>query len=343
MVNLLLSIFWIFVEFGSLLICLATLAGFLGRISWFLELFSHFRFQYLILLTFSTILFIVGERYSQALVTGLLAALNLLLVLPLYVKGPAQTSSNPGVFPGEGVYRILLANVLQANAAFGSIRHLIRAEQPDFIVLIEVNKTWIDQLKPVLDAYPFSRMPLREDNYGMAMFSRIPPTFSEVRHFGAIQVPSIVTTYNLEQRPVTILATHPPPPKTKQQADLRNIQLVEIAKYVQILEGESLLVGDLNLTSWSPFFTDLIQASGLRDSRKGFGMQNSWPAHRRLLMIPIDHILVSEGVVVLSRRTGQFNGSDHYPILLDFSLSSRIGNEKTNHVNPPVRLIKRDD
>jgi hypothetical protein len=97
----------------QLLICLATLAGFLGRISWFLELFSHFRFQYLVLLAFSTILFIAGGRYPQALITGLFAALNLSLVLPLYIKGPAQTSSNPGVYLGQGVYRVLLANVLQ--------------------------------------------------------------------------------------------------------------------------------------------------------------------------------------------------------------------------------------
>jgi hypothetical protein len=107
--------------------------------------------------------------------------------------------------------------------------------------------------------------------------------------------------------------------------------------------GRVLLVGDLNMTSWSPFFSDLIQTSGLRDSRKGFGMQNSWPANRRLLMIPIDHILVSEGVKVLSRRIGQFNGSDHYPILLDFSLSSRIGSVKTNHVHPTNKLINGDD
>jgi endonuclease/exonuclease/phosphatase (EEP) superfamily protein YafD len=338
--DLLLSIFWFFVEFGSILVCLATLAGFLGRISWVLDLFSHFRFQYLVLLVSATIIFIVGGRYTQALVSGLFAGVNLSLILPLYLKGSDRTPSNPGS-TNQDMYRVLLANVLQMNAAFGTIRHLIRSENPDLIVLIEVNKTWIDQLKPVLEAYPFSRMPLREDNYGIALFSRIPPTFSEIRDFGAAQVPSIITTYNLRQRPLTILATHPPPPKTKQTANLRNIQLAEIAEYIQTLEGETLLVGDLNMTSWSPYFSDLIQKSGLRDSRKGFGMQNSWPTNRRFLMIPIDHILVSEGVVVLSRHTGQFNGSDHYPILLDFSLVNRRLNTKTDRVSLTDQPIKK--
>lgn len=338
--NLLSSIFWTLAELGSLFVCLASLAGFLGRRSWFLELFSHFRVQYLVLLAFATIVFVAGGRFPQAIASGLFAFVNILLVAPLYVKSPVHESSNPGL-TGQDAYRVLLANVLQTNAAFGSIRHLIRTEQPDFIILIEVNKTWIDQLKSVLDAYPFSRMPLREDNYGIALFSRFPPTFSEVRHFGAAQVPSIITTFNLQQQRVSILATHPPPPKTKQAAGLRNIQLAEIAEYIHTLQGEALLVGDLNMTSWSPHFSDLIQNSRLRDSRKGFGMQNTWPTNRRLLQIPIDHILVSKGVVVLSRRIGQFNGSDHYPVLLDFSLAERVENTTTKNASPEEHLLPK--
>jgi endonuclease/exonuclease/phosphatase (EEP) superfamily protein YafD len=328
-VDFLISIFWILVEVGSLLVCLATLAGFMGRISWVLDLFSHFRFQYAFLLTLAAILLVAGGRNIQALVNGLFVLVNLALIVPLYLRKPTRTTSHQ-VHAGQGKYRVLMANVLQMNAAFGTVRHLIRTEQPDFIILIEVNKTWIDQLKPVLEAYPFSRMPLREDNYGIALFSRLPPTFSEVRHFGAARVPSIVSTFSLGQRLVTILATHPPPPKTKQMARLRNNQLAEIAEYIRTVQGETLLVGDLNMTSWSPYFSDLIRTSGLRDSRKGFGMQNSWPTDRRLLMIPIDHILVSEGIVVLARRAGKFNGSDHFPILLDFSLAERVGNPETH-------------
>ena len=338
--DLLLSIFWLFVELGCISVCLATLAGFLGRISWVLDLFSHFRFQYLVLLALLTILFIASGRYPQALLSGLFAGLNLSLILPLYSKEFIRTPSNQGSSDQE-MYRILLSNVLQMNDAYGAVRHLIRSERPDFIVLIEVNKTWIDQLKPVLESYPFSRMPLREDNYGMALFSRIPPTISEVRAFGAAQVPSIITTFKLRQRPLTILVTHPPPPKTKQKAHLRNIQLAEIAKHIQTLEGEILLVGDLNMTSWSPFFSDLVQKSGLRDSRRGFGIQNSWPTNRRLFMIPIDHILVSKGVEVLSRRIGQFNGSDHYPILLDFYLIDRKVNPQPEKKDPIKQTINR--
>jgi endonuclease/exonuclease/phosphatase (EEP) superfamily protein YafD len=319
-------VIWILIEAGSLLVCLATLAGFMGRYSWVLDLFSHFRLQYLILLLAATGLFILGERYPQALACGLFAGINLLLIVPLFIQKATSKPLKPG--NAKGTYRVLLANVLQNNDAFGMVRHLIRSEEPDFIVLIEVNKTWYDQLRPALVDYPFKVMPLREDNYGIALFSRFPMKSSELRYFGTARVPSILASFQLQGRPVTILATHPPPPKTKLQAQLRNIQIEKIAEFMRSQPGEALLVGDLNMTSWSPHFKDLIRISGLRDSRKGFGLQKSWPTDRPLLMIPIDHILVSPGILVQSRRTGQFNGSDHYPVIMDFTLSKNKEKEK---------------
>lgn len=329
--TLLLPVFWKFLEFGCLLVCAATLAGFLGRSSWVLDLFSHFRLQYLLLLVVACALFILGERYPQAIASGFFAALNLVSIVPLFFR--RGRPKPPRVGNTRSTYRVLLANVLKANDAFGTVRHQIRSEEPDFIVLIEVNKTWIDQLKPALEAYPFRQMPLREDNYGLALFSRFPMRSSEVRHFGAARVPSIVATFQLQGYPLTIVATHPPPPKSKWQSRLRNLQLAQVADFIRRQPGEVLLAGDLNMTSWSPHFKDLTLMSGLYDSRHGFGLQKTWPTNRPLLMIPIDHILISDGVIVQSRRTGQFNGSDHYPVIMDFTFAKSKGKAKIASMN----------
>ena len=337
-IDQLLNVFWRLLEFGGLLVCLATVAGFLGRYNWVLDLFSHFRLQYLLLLSGATALFLLGERYPQAIASGLFAGINLLLIVPLFIK-QATPKPSPTTNP-KGTYRALLVNVLQKNDAFGTVRHLIRSEEPDFIVLIEVNKTWIDQLKPALDDFPFKQMPLREDNYGIALFSRFPIKSSEIRFFGTARVPSIICTFHLQGLPVTILATHPPPPKTKIKAHLRNIQMARIAEYLRSQPGEVLLIGDLNMTSWSPHFRDLIRISGLRDSRKGFGLQKSWPTNRLLLRIPIDHILVSDGVIVQSRRIGKFNGSDHYPVIMDFTLARSKDKKKVAVMNSTSELGK---
>jgi endonuclease/exonuclease/phosphatase (EEP) superfamily protein YafD len=76
----------------------------------------------------------------------------------------------------------------------------------------------------------------------------------------------------------------------------------------------------LNLTPWSPWWDALLEAGQLIDSRKGFGVHATWPANVWALMIPIDHVLVSQEVRVRRRRLGPALGSDHRPVVVDFEL-----------------------
>jgi endonuclease/exonuclease/phosphatase (EEP) superfamily protein YafD len=88
-----------------------------------------------------------------------------------------------------------------------------------------------------------------------------------------------------------------------------------------------MVLGDLNLSPWSPYFGDLLSSAGLRDSREGFGIQASWPTAVPLLRVPIDHVLYSPEVVINHRQIGPDVGSDHLPVVVDFSLpaaSSRL-------------------
>ncbi len=64
----------------------------------------------------------------------------------------------------------------------------------------------------------------------------------------------------------------------------------------------------------SPYFGDFLKATGLRDSRRGWGWQATWNASRPLLRIPIDHCLVEPEMHVLNREVGPDIGSDHFPI-----------------------------
>jgi len=81
-------------------------------------------------------------------------------------------------------------------------------------------------------------------------------------------------------------------------------------------------VGDLNSSSWSPAFRDLLRDAGLRDTRLGRGVQSTWPAWLPMVQIPIDHALVSPGVRVHGRFVGDRVGSDHLPVVLDFSVDA---------------------
>lgn len=80
-----------------------------------------------------------------------------------------------------------------------------------------------------------------------------------------------------------------------------------------------MLLGDLNVTPWSKHFQQLLDRTGLLDSSSGYGVQPSWPNFSWLLRIPIDHCLHSSDIVIDQRKVGPDVGSDHYPIIVDFS------------------------
>jgi endonuclease/exonuclease/phosphatase (EEP) superfamily protein YafD len=104
---------------------------------------------------------------------------------------------------------------------------------------------------------------------------------------------------------------------------LRNAQLQEAAMTMRQLPEPKILIGDLNTTVWSPYFSQLVEESGLRDARKGFGVVPTWPTDfpTPLMRIPIDHCLVSRDIRVVNIGAGPRVGSDHLPLIVDLGIS----------------------
>jgi endonuclease/exonuclease/phosphatase (EEP) superfamily protein YafD len=71
-----------------------------------------------------------------------------------------------------------------------------------------------------------------------------------------------------------------------------------------------------------------MRISNLHDSRKGFGIQPTWPSDKPIFMVPIDHVLVSKEIRIQNRFTGPDIGSDHRPVIVDFSLDFTSGKVK---------------
>jgi endonuclease/exonuclease/phosphatase (EEP) superfamily protein YafD len=148
----------------------------------------------------------------------------------------------------------------------------------------------------------------------------VPLDQHEVREFSRDQVPTIVSWLTVEGREMVLVGTHPLPPIGEARSALRNDQLRAIAEFLNQTDARRVLVGDLNTTSWSPHFRELLAAADLVDSRRGFGVQPTWFALGGLLRLPIDHVLVSPEIEVMSRRIGPDIGSDHRPVIVDLSL-----------------------
>lgn len=292
--------------------CAGTLAGFLARWGWPFELASHFRLQYAWASLISACVLLVTHRFQQAAVPvgGLL--INLWAIAPLCVARASRGLS--------GAVRVVSANVLWSNRSYERLRRFIRQTDPDLVLLVEITEDWLMALREIESGYAFSRAVIQPNGYGIVLWSRFPVREVEVRHFGACGPPSLVTRVSLPDHSLVVIGTHAPAPTTPARARLRNQQLAELAVFASAQEGPLLLLGDLNTTSWSSAFQDLLRVARLRDSRQGFGLQPTWPVWMPLLRIPIDHCLASRGIVVQSRRVGAYIGSDHYPILVDVTM-----------------------
>src|SRR5882757_4383922 len=72
------------------ILSVATLFGFAGEAWWVLDLFSHFRLQYLFGLLAVAVLLLFPRRYKACAVFGAFAVVNLCTIAPLYFRAEPQ-------------------------------------------------------------------------------------------------------------------------------------------------------------------------------------------------------------------------------------------------------------
>jgi len=213
-------------------------------------------------------------------------------------------------------------NVNTVNRQHQRAIDLARRLQPDILIAIETGQAWVERLRELQDAYPFMDAAAREDGFGMTLLSRLPVEHHEVIRVGQARLPCQVVRVPLGGRTLTVIGVHPFAPVRPAAAAGRNEQFGELARVINRTPPPVLVTGDFNCTPWSPYFQELLRSTKLRDSRHGFGIQPSWPVECLPLRIPIDHCLVSDGIAVHSRRIADDVASDHFPVLVECSLTA---------------------
>lgn len=306
---------WGLVEVAVVMGLLATVAGFLARFGWLLELTCHFRLQLAVGLAVLATVCVLGRRRRPAVASGAGAAVNLMLVLLAARPNGKQLADT-----SAPRLRLLSLNVHTANTRSDLVRDLVARTQPDLVLLLEVNEAWMKELEALRASYPFVLSEPREDNFGIALFARTRPSDWEVLDLGPAEVPSVRADVLLGGRTVRFLGTHPLPPATPGYAAGRNGQLRAIAEWSRAQTVPVVVAGDLNVTPWSPHFTDLLAEGGLRNERPTWGLGISWPTQMPWLGIPLDHCLTSSEVALLRREVTEPVASDHWPLLVELTL-----------------------
>lgn len=299
---------------AAVVICFVGMAmGLLGRLAWFLDLASHFPVQQAALLGLVAATLLVRRRWAWGAAAAILAVVN------LAAFAPGWSGRRPA--PEGRSLRVVSLNVFIRSHRYVDVAAMLDGERPDVVALIEVNARWADALSPLRVRWPHVISEPREKSFGMMILSRLPILDSSVEDLGETDRVTLRARIATPDGPVTLLVFHPPPPVGPDRSRRRDLELRALAGLVRTIDGPVVVVGDFNCTPWSVHFRSLLRDSGLSDSRKGFGIQASWPSPLLPLMIPIDHALVSDGVAVVDRRLGPRVGSDHLPLIVDVALA----------------------
>lgn len=244
-------------------------------------------------------------------------------------EGPAA-SSNADWRAELAALRTLLAD--DRTAGFAALGALAPGDLPTFDVVCfqECNRAFLASFDALKSLYPYqvfspARATWNDGTFGTAIVSRWPITSNQMftPPPGFVRGPhEAVVDWN--GTAVTVRNAHPMRPGKAWRIAARDDVFDTLA--VEDWSGPALLCGDLNMTSASPAFGDLLKATGLVDTRRGFGRQATWMLDERFgIGVPIDHVLATPDWCVLDRRTFDVPKSDHDGVFVRLALHGAEG------------------
>jgi endonuclease/exonuclease/phosphatase (EEP) superfamily protein YafD len=288
----------------------------LGRYFFLAELIGNFRLQIMVLLLPFPLLLWTLKKPAWGLVLALATAWCAINIVWTYVP-----SAQPPAGPRQ--VRLMSFNLLGNNQQGEAVIQMIEDEQPEILTVLEYCGHWTKILNELDEHYPYRILEPRWHGFGIGIFSKIPIASSEVHLLTKTSTdsPAIVVHVQIGDQKLRIAGMHTLSPTDHQRLEIRNNQLAEMSTLLSRSTEPTIVMGDFNCTPWSPYLRDFVRKTDYRDSRQGFGYQGSWPAELWPMRIPIDQAFVSKEIHVHQRRLGESAGSDHFPLILDVSIS----------------------
>lgn len=258
--------------------------------------------------------------WGLAAVGALAAALHLAWLAPLYV------GTSPTAQPGKPLV------VLAQNLEYGDPNALARelkAREVDVLVLSDIGEKQYHAV--TASAIPRQLPHVLDEGNGPKVYSRYPVTAEEaIGDTGPAETsPSRMGSLRIEAPTlgtVRLLALHPAPPylPAPWTEDFRRIENVLASQASAVEQLPTIIAGDLNATlDHAPLRR--IEAFGYTDAvvQTSGGFRPTWPASGTVRafgvpvppLVQIDHVMVSDRLVVTSTSSVVIPGADHLGVL----------------------------
>lgn len=308
------SIFFALVETGCLVILIFTIVGLFGRFHWIADLTNHPRPFLLLgaviaagLTAFSSQRYIFYAAIASILVNGY-------FVLP-YITPKVSTAHAAN----QTIVRLMTSNVLYGNRNPDQLIQSVNAIDPDILIVQEMSGYNQEQMEPLWEIYPYVSDQPNGGTQEIIIFSKL--NLLSIEHFteDTLWRSQTQVTVNIDGQVTTIVGLHPKAPMSKNRYQRRNGELERTAARVSEIKTPLVVAGDLNITPWTPIFKRFLKQANLSDGRMRTGLHMTWAPDGLPRVIPIDHMLYRRANVH-SFITGPDTGSDHLPVVVEFSV-----------------------
>ncbi|KQT54225.1 hypothetical protein ASG43_00920 [Aureimonas sp. Leaf454] len=302
---------------GAFALAFGIVGGFFGHALPLLDTLGQFRAHGSAVLVILAVVLTIRRFHAAGFAALLAAGLGLYTVWPFMI--PLSQTAEGTLPPSMPRYRLLQMNVRYDSNDKSKALDRIRQLDPDVVTVEEMTPGWEKALRSLSDRYPYQSYCAPPERWGdVAILSRRP--FVEgARETCLPRAGFEARVVDFDGHPVTVGSQHlrwPWPGRQWRQVDA-------IAEGLAALTTPAIIGGDFNAAPWSASVAAYAAAGGLRivagiGPTWGPNWLPSWLA--RWAGLPIDNVLVSREILILSVSRPEATSSDHLPVLVTFAI-----------------------
>jgi endonuclease/exonuclease/phosphatase (EEP) superfamily protein YafD len=274
---------------------------------------------------------LAARRHRRLALAALPAMLVTLVPAGLQFVPRTAEATEPGA-PG---LRVMTVNLLMVNRDVEGILGEIAAAAPDVLMLQEYTAEWHEAFgRSALAArYPHGSVVMRDDSFGMALYSRTPFAGEVDQRFplgraGVEQMRAEIEVGSPSVRRLALYNVHLLPPRTLEYTGEHRLQVADLLDALRAERLPYVVCGDFNFPETTPQHAAMKRA-GAREAHElaGFGRGATWPVNSvfRYLVpgIRIDHVYLGPQLTATRCQNGEGRGSDHRPVVVDVAFRAK--------------------
>ena len=298
----------------------------LARWHWFFSLLSQFTLQYCAgALIFLPFLMLLNHNASLSIIMVIIS-LTAYIQTRLPMTDPWRFSP-PEITEDQQTIKVAQYNKYYPNKPYDTLPQWVQDEDIGLLVMQEVLHKDIAPLeKSLLPLLPHTLPKDTKRPNAIMIFSRYEIENLDIRQVCQQHCETNGVRFEITPpggQSITIYSIHTEAPVGIKRYKAHQEELSSMAQWIAQDDKENtLFIGDINTTAYSPAFKDMIKTSGLHYQHHGIMPQTTWPSFALFpfLKIQIDHILFSHSLKNNVIKKSKPHRSDHHSLIATFTV-----------------------